>query len=122
MPVDLSALANSSVPAKPWTEMTDDELRSTWRGKLQNMKSGWEEFQRRTLVLRTLPFKAVVELTQNCNFRCVMCPQSWDEKFKKYYPEYNMPMEVFVKIADQLFPTATMIDLRGFGETTILPH
>jgi radical SAM protein with 4Fe4S-binding SPASM domain len=122
MAIDVSALSNPSATAKSSSELSEDELRTIWRAKLQNMKSGWQEFEQRKLTLKTLPFKAIVELTQNCNFRCIMCPQSWDEAFKKYHPEYNMPMEMFVKIADQLCPTATMIDLRGFGETTILPH
>jgi MoaA/NifB/PqqE/SkfB family radical SAM enzyme len=51
-----------------------------------------------------------------------MCPQSWEEAFSKYRPEFNMPMETFVKIAEEVFPTSTFVDLRGFGETTILPY
>src|SRR5262249_40524007 len=63
-----------------------------------------------------------VELTQNCNFRCVMCAQSWEPRFAKYNPDYNMPRALIDAIAEQLFPTAVNVDLRGFGETTTLPY
>jgi radical SAM protein with 4Fe4S-binding SPASM domain len=33
-----------------------------------------------------------------------------------------MSMKDFVNLGDQLFPAATFIDLRGFGESTILPY
>lgn len=89
---------------------------------MDHLVRAWKEFEARKVELETLPFKAIVELTQNCNFRCIMCPQSWDPAFSRYHPEYNMPMETFAKIADELFPKAIFIDLRGFGETTILPH
>jgi len=51
-----------------------------------------------------------------------MCPQSWEEKFKKYDVNLNMSLDTFVNIGNQLFPRAVFIDLRGFGETTILPY
>jgi radical SAM protein with 4Fe4S-binding SPASM domain len=96
-------------------------LEDGWKLKLTNMKRAWEEFSEKKLVLESRPFKAILELTQNCNFKCPMCPQATEEKFQKYNPEFNIKPEVFEKISNELFPTATLIDLRGFGETTILP-
>ncbi|MBL7713900.1 MAG: SPASM domain-containing protein [Bdellovibrionales bacterium] len=97
------------------------DVKEIWRKKVDNYALAWSEFESKTLTPTSMPFKGIVELTQNCNFRCIMCPQSWDPKFAKYKAEYNMPMDTFVKIAEQFFPYANFIDLRGFGETTILP-
>ncbi len=102
--------------------MDREELEEAWRLKASNWKLSWEEFQNKEVVPQSRPFRAIIELTQNCNFKCKMCPQSWEEKFKKFNPELNMPMDVFVKICEQLFPYGVEMDLRGFGETTILPY
>jgi radical SAM protein with 4Fe4S-binding SPASM domain len=101
---------------------TDDQLHAIWLGKLRNLQLAWDESMQDKQEIEALPSKAIIELTQNCNFRCIMCPQSWEERFKKYRSEYNMSLELFGRVAEQLFPAATLIDLRGFGETTILPH
>ncbi|MBI3557783.1 MAG: SPASM domain-containing protein, partial [Deltaproteobacteria bacterium] len=58
----------------------------------------------------------------NCNFRCIMCPQAIDPRYAKYKGEYNMPLETFERIARELFDDAHFVDLRGFGETVILPY
>lgn len=117
MPMDTAALRTGPKP-----NYTDDELRAIWRGKVDNVRSAWGEFEQGILSPSTLPFKIIVEMTQNCNFRCIMCPQSWEPRFQKHHPEYNMSMETFINVANQLFPKAVFVDLRGFGETTILPH
>lgn len=100
----------------------EDEKHQVWRFKADNITRAWAHFDARDTVLSTMPFRASIELTQNCNFKCIMCAQSWEERFRSYHPEYNMDMEVFVSIAEQLFPTCVNVDLRGFGETTILPY
>jgi radical SAM protein with 4Fe4S-binding SPASM domain len=100
----------------------DRDLRTTWLEKAYNLKRAWEHFEAADLVISTMPFRVSLELTQNCNFKCIMCSQSWEEKFQRYNPDFNMPMELFVRLAEQFFPSAVNVDLRGFGETTILPH
>lgn len=107
-------------PPKP--PVTDKELFGSLKVKIDNIAAAWDEFKSGNLSPQTMPFKLIVELTQNCNFKCIMCPQSWEPQFAKYNPELNMPMDVFVKIARELFPAAIFVDLRGFGETTILPY
>jgi radical SAM protein with 4Fe4S-binding SPASM domain len=87
-----------------------------------NVVRAWEDFQAGSRISRAKPFKSIIELTRNCNFRCLMCPQSWWPEFEKYRPELNMSPEVFLRVAAELFPWATFVDLRGFGETTILPY
>jgi radical SAM protein with 4Fe4S-binding SPASM domain len=41
---------------------------------------------------------------------------------EKYNPAWNMPMSMFEQIADEIFDTAIMVDLRGWGESTILKN
>jgi radical SAM protein with 4Fe4S-binding SPASM domain len=57
-----------------------------------------------------------VELTQNCNLKCNMCRSGGG-----FDPSKNMPHELFARIVSELMPYATMVDLRGWGESTILP-
>ncbi|HUP56799.1 MAG TPA: radical SAM protein, partial [Bdellovibrionota bacterium] len=90
-----------------------------------NVLASWQAYESGALAPGARlprPFKSIVELTRNCNFRCVMCPQSFVPEFATYRPELNMSEEIFRKVADELFPYATFVDLRGFGETTILPY
>ncbi len=106
----------------PRAQVDPDGLRDLWRAKADNLRRAWSHFEARDLVLTSMPFRISLELTQNCNFKCIMCSQSWEEKFQRYNPDFNMPMDLFVKLADQFFPSAVNVDLRGFGETTVLPH
>lgn len=112
----------STLRIGPKPVYSKDELRTIWRDKVDNVRYAWQEFEQKKISLSAKPFKTIVELTQNCNFRCIMCPQAWEERFQKYHPEYNMPMDTFINVANQLFPKSIFVDLRGFGETTILPH
>ena len=64
------------------------------------------------------PSTLIIELTRNCNGHCIMCSR----KKSKYNPKLNMPLELFKKIADETFPHAKNIDLRGFGESTLIPN
>ncbi|MBI3557788.1 MAG: SPASM domain-containing protein [Deltaproteobacteria bacterium] len=102
--------------------MSQVSLDEIFRSKAENIKTAWNHYQNRDTVLASLPFRGIIELTQNCNFRCVMCAQSWEPKYARYSNELNMPFDDFVRIGEQLFPSALSIDLRGFGESTILPY
>lgn len=97
------------------------ELDGLWEAKADNLRRAWAHFDAGDTVISSLPFRLSIELTQNCNFKCIMCSQSWDARFAKYNPDYNMKPELFAKLADELFPAALNVDLRGFGETTLLP-
>lgn len=93
-----------------------------FRRKVLNQELALAEFDERKTILKSRPSKVVVELTENCNFRCVMCSQSFEPKYAKYSPKLNMPLELFDKTAAALFDDAYFVDLRGFGESVILPH
>ncbi|NEN94800.1 MAG: radical SAM protein [Moorea sp. SIO1F2] len=56
-----------------------------------------------------------IELTDRCNLLCPMCRQS-------AVAGDVLSLEVFKEIADALFPHARFVDLRGWGESTLLPN
>lgn len=66
----------------------------------------------------SFPVNLFIELTRNCNGRCIMCSR----KKPSFDPTLNMPFSFFKKIADELFPYVKVVDLRGFGESTLLPY
>ena len=75
------------------------------------------EYEECKLRLESKPRALFVELTQSCNLRCQMCRQSGESYFER-----NMSDSLFNKIATELFPTAEIVDLRGWGESVILPN
>ena len=74
-----------------------------------------EEFRGGALVLRSRPQVVFVELTENCNLHCVMCRSAG-----RYDPSRNMDRSLFHRVAAELFDYAAIVDLRGWGESTIL--
>jgi radical SAM protein with 4Fe4S-binding SPASM domain len=93
-----------------------------WQLKADNLRRAFAHYRARETRLSSLPVQAIVELTQNCNYKCFMCAQAWEPQYQKFDPRLNMSMALFERAAEQLFPTAIMVDLHGFGESTILPH
>ena len=85
--------------------------------KLANRKLNNIEFNNQEIFLKSLPRAIFVELTQNCNLNCSHC-KNLDEV--KYQPKFDMKNDLFQLVANQLFPTAELVDLRGWGESTIL--
>lgn len=62
-----------------------------------------------------LPQSVFVELTRACNLSCQMCREP------RAVPRgQRMTRQTFDLIADQLLPTAKLVDLRGWGESVIL--
>lgn len=62
-----------------------------------------------------MPRAIYVELTDRCNLSCPMC-RSADQQGDV------LPLGTFREIAETLFPSATFVDLRGWGESTILAN
>ena len=73
------------------------------------------EFERRDLRLTSYPTMLFLELTQNCNLACKMCRDQ-----SPYDPKLDMSPEVFDRAMTELGPYAELIDLHGWGESTIL--
>jgi radical SAM protein with 4Fe4S-binding SPASM domain len=101
---------------------TELELSEIYKKKVQNLAKSLQEYKEKKLILESRPSKAIIELTENCGFKCTMCSQATDPKYAKYNPAYNMPLQIFDHVAETLFPYTYFVDLRGFGETTILPY
>lgn len=66
--------------------------------------------------LKSRPRFLVVELTQICNLSCPMCRPDQSATVGR-----TMSNELFEQVAQELFPFAEMVDLRGWGESLILP-
>jgi MoaA/NifB/PqqE/SkfB family radical SAM enzyme len=80
-----------------------------------NQRQNIEEFDQRRTRLSSRPLALFVELTQNCNLRCASCRSA-----TTFRADWNMTDALFERVADELFSTALLVDLRGWGESTIL--
>lgn len=84
--------------------------------RLENRRINLEEYTLRRTKLESRPRAVFVELTQNCNLRCWMCrPDALPQD------ERMMSEHTFRLVADELFPFAEIIDLRGWGESLLYP-
>ena len=82
----------------------------------QNSERNLEEFRRGSRSLTSLPRFVMLELTQGCNLQCSMCRSR-----KISYREREMDRDIFARVGEILFPTAEMVDIRGWGESLIAP-
>ncbi|WP_017593082.1 radical SAM protein [Nocardiopsis potens] len=80
-----------------------------------NRELNIREFESGATALESLPRVLFVELTENCNLSCPMCRASGPFDRSK-----NMDPRLFERVAGELFPTAEIVDLRGWGESTVL--
>lgn len=67
--------------------------------------------------VEALPRVLFVELTRFCNLSCPMCRERGAIPM-----DQRMSRDLFERIAQELFPTAELVDLRGWGESLILPE
>jgi|WetSurMetagenome_2_1015567.scaffolds.fasta_scaffold00675_2 MoaA/NifB/PqqE/SkfB family radical SAM enzyme len=84
--------------------------------KKLNKKLSFLEYEYPKPILSSKPRIIFIELTENCNLKCSMCRSE-----KLYDPSLTMPLEMFKRICDSLLPYAEYVDLRGWGESTIIP-
>src|SRR5215831_4872882 len=73
------------------------------------------------------PFHVILDLTSRCNLKCVMCYFSETDRiafppFDRAPADGNMPVEVFEKIAAELFPKAWRVALACAAEPMIHPR
>jgi len=85
--------------------------------RLLNSQQSDREFAAGEIVLNSKPSAIFVELTQGCNLRCNMCRATTIPTKGN-----SMTSALFDRIAEELFPTAELVDLRGWGESGILPE
>lgn len=74
------------------------------------------EYRNGIIKLNSRPRFLVIELTQTCNLHCPMCRED-----KSATVGRTMEADLFEKVAAELFPLSEMVDLRGWGESLILP-
>jgi MoaA/NifB/PqqE/SkfB family radical SAM enzyme len=73
------------------------------------------DYSNRLPRLQSRPRAVFVELTQRCNLACSMCRST-----SSPYQSHIMSNSIFDKVAEELFPYAETIDLRGWGESLLL--
>lgn len=80
----------------------------------ENAELNKYEYENSEIVLKSRPRVLFLELTRNCNMHCTMCrPYNW------FRSDWFMKDEVLNKVKKELFPYVEMVDLRGFGESTL---
>jgi MoaA/NifB/PqqE/SkfB family radical SAM enzyme len=92
----------------PVDDYTDVKRRNA-ELNLREMREGREE-------LESLPRYLMVELTQGCNLTCPMCRSR-----SIGVRERQISRPLLSSAAEILFPTAEMIDIRGWGESLLVP-
>lgn len=80
------------------------------------------EVQESKSILASNPIFLYIELTQRCNCSCLMCYRSRPEFSDNNRADTDMSKTLYERIVKELFKTAEVVDLRGFGETTIYPN
>jgi len=84
--------------------------------KRDNQMLSSREYSAGLIHLQSLPRALFIELTQGCNLKCPMCRADIIAPHSA-----QMSDALFDKIAESLFATAELVDLRGWGESLILP-
>lgn len=102
-------LQRTDTGMKP-THPTSDDRRGA------NRQRSMHEYATGQVKLTSRPRALFLELTQGCNLRCPMCRSELIPPSERL-----MPRRLFDRIAEELFPTAELVDLRGWGESVILP-
>ncbi len=65
-----------------------------------------------------LPEKILLELTNNCNLRCIMCGIGENG----YDPSRNLPLNLLKKLCNEVLSEVSLIRLNGLGESTIITN
>ncbi|MEU4283591.1 radical SAM protein [Nocardiopsis dassonvillei] len=66
--------------------------------------------------LSSMPRYVMIELTQGCNLTCSMCRSK-----SIGYREREMDRSILKSVSHILFPSAEMVDIRGWGESLLAP-
>jgi MoaA/NifB/PqqE/SkfB family radical SAM enzyme len=84
--------------------------------RLANRELSLEEYRSGETILASRPRYVLVELTRGCNLTCPMC-----RKQRVPFADTTMSGDLFRQLVG-LFDTAEMVDLRGWGESLLLPE
>jgi len=75
-------------------------------------------YQRKSNLLPYLPVRLWVELTSNCNYRCIMCPNKDLSKGERGFMDWDL----YKKILDEMQAFVFDINLAHRGESLLHPH
>ena len=79
------------------------------------LKAVWFKISKSTKV--AYPSTIMIELTNNCNLHCTICPREYS--YGQEMDKGKMPTQLAKKIIDELWPYLDSIGLTGMGETFI---
>lgn len=82
----------------------------------KNSKLNQLELHEGKTVLKSYPRRIVFELTNRCNFRCIMCGREASE-----FKTYDLPMSI-IRRFESCFPHVEEVTLHGWGEGTLNPR
>src|SRR5579863_7238497 len=85
--------------------------------KEANKRTMWQEFAAGCTRLEAMPRVLFVELTRFCNLACQMCREPG-----AVGRDQSLSTQLFDRFATEFFPTTEIVDLRGWGESLILPE
>ena len=83
--------------------------------KADNRRVLRDEMRGGVAALSARPRVLFVELSRFCNLACPMCRVPG-----QITKSQTMSEELFARVAEDLFPTAELVDLRGWGESLIV--
>ncbi len=84
----------------------------------QRLISIFYHYRRKSINLPYWPVRLWMELTSQCNYRCIMCPNKDLTKSDKGY----MDMTLYKKIVDEASPSVFDINLAHRGESLLHPQ
>lgn len=70
-----------------------------YSSKVKNVETGLQEFAKKQSVIKALPTKLTLQVFN-------------------FYNKQFLPIEIFLRLAQDLFPTVNFVDLRGIGDSS----
>ncbi|MCL4198870.1 MAG: SPASM domain-containing protein [Phycisphaerales bacterium] len=110
----LGGISNAVIPSE---QQPGEQTSLTCSVRALNRKRVKAALAQGCTLVDGLPRALFVELTRFCNLACPMCRSRGEVR-----KDQRMSRALFDRIADELFEAAELVDLRGWGESLILPE
>jgi MoaA/NifB/PqqE/SkfB family radical SAM enzyme len=92
------------------------DLSSLSEVQRENLQAALQAYHDGKATSAPRPVALFVELTRNCISRCRYCRKHWTNA-----PAFDMSRDTFRRVIEDCAPYATFIDVRGYGESLMLP-
>lgn len=86
--------------------------------KAVNMVLNHIEEESGITTLQSMPVSAHINLTSQCNLRCIMCFQAHHKDMERLH----MPQEILTNVSEHLFPYLKTIKMDASGEALLYPN